>query len=336
MRLTKARDAKGFTARKPDGSEAEWLADLLRQGLRKPSFLPPRPRGEWRALTRYRESLVREQTALAHRLQQLIASANRKRGQVTSAARGGSGQRRLRAVAAGETEAEKLSHLARRTLKRKQPQLQPALAGRVTHAPRWVRGQVLDPYDQRAAALTRAAARLPPEGESSPDPCVPEALKRLETSPGVAETVAPTLVAESGVARGRFPPDHPLASGAGRWPGNNASAGTRQSGQTPTGSRSVRAALGQAAGAASHQQGPSRAAPYTRLVNRRGKQQAVVAVGQSILRSVYQVLPTRTSSQDLGGDDCARRTVDKQRTRLIRQLESLGVKVTVEEIKEAA
>jgi transposase len=56
--------------------DAEWLADLLRHGLLKPSFIPPRPIRELRELTRYRESLVREQTALANRIQKLIESAS--------------------------------------------------------------------------------------------------------------------------------------------------------------------------------------------------------------------------------------------------------------------
>ena len=71
-------------------------------------------------------------------------------------------------------------------------------------------------------------------------------------------------------------------------------------------------------------------------VKRRGKKKALVAVGHSILVIAYHVLQTRTRYQDLGGDYFERRNVDKQRKRLIRQLESLGVKVTVEEVKEAA
>jgi transposase len=78
-------------------------------------------------LTRYRESVVREQTALANRSQQLLESANLKLGQGARAALGVSGKLLLRALAAGETDAEQLSHLAQRTLKRKQPQLPQAL-----------------------------------------------------------------------------------------------------------------------------------------------------------------------------------------------------------------
>ena len=67
-----------------------------------------------------------------------------------------------------------------------------------------------------------------------------------------------------------------------------------------------------------------------------GKKKALVAVGHSILVIAYHVVQTRTTYQDLGGAYFERRNGATQRKRLIRQLESLGVKVTVEEIQEAA
>ena len=136
--LPTARDAKGYKARKTDGIDAEWLADLVRHGRLQPSVIPPRPLRALRELSRYRESLVREQTALANRLQKVSESAKMKLGQVARDALGGSGQLLLRALAAGETAAEQMRHVARRTLKRKQPQLQQALEGRFTHAHRWI------------------------------------------------------------------------------------------------------------------------------------------------------------------------------------------------------
>ena len=75
---------------------------------------------------------------------------------------------------------------------------------------------------------------------------------------------------------------------------------------------------------------------WSDLVKRRGKKKALVAVGHSILVIGYHVLQNRTPYQDLGADDFEQRNVDKQRKRLIRQLESRGVKLTGEESKEAA
>ena len=172
--------------------------------------------------------------------------------------------------------------------------------------------------------------------DTSADPFVPEAVKLLDTIPGIGETVAQIIVAEIGVDMERFPTANHLASWAGMCPGNNESAGKRKSGKTTKGSRYLRAALVQAAWAASHQKGTYLAAQYKRLVKRMDKKKALVAVGHSILVIAYHVLQTRMPYQELGSDYFERRNVDKQRKRLIRQLESLGVKVTVEEVQEAA
>ena len=159
----------------------------------------------------------------------------------------------LRALAAGETDAEQMSHLAQGILKRKQPQLQQALEGRFTQAQRWILTELLDQYEHVEAALQSVAERIRQEVENSADPFVAEAVQLLDTIPGVGETVAQIIVAEIGVDMERFPTDHHLASWAGVCPGNNESAGKRKSGKTTKGSRYLRAALVQAAWAASHQ-----------------------------------------------------------------------------------
>ena len=92
----------------------------------------------------------------------------------------------------------------------------------------------------------------------------------------------------------------------------------------------------QAAWAATHQKGTYLAAQYQRLVKRMGKKKALVAIGHSILVIVYHVLKNKASYQELGGDYFDQRDAEKRRQRLIHQLESLGLKVTVEELAQAA
>ena len=188
--LTNARDAKGDKARKTDVIDAEWLADLLRHGLLKPSFIPPRLIRELRDLTLYRESLVRAQTALANRIQKLIESVNIKLGQVASAALGASGKLRLRALAAGETDAVQLSHWATGPFKRKQPQVQQALAGRFPQAQGWLLAELLDQDEHVETSLHRVAARSRQEVENRVAPVVPEAVSLRDPILGVGETVA--------------------------------------------------------------------------------------------------------------------------------------------------
>jgi transposase len=334
--LTNARDAKGFKARKTDVLDAEWLADLLRHGLLKPSFIPPLHIRELRELTRYRESLVRERTSLANRIQKLAESANIKLGQVASDALGVSGKLMLKALARGETDPDKVSDLARRSMRKKKPELKRALEGRLTENQRWILTQMLNQYDSIEEAIKRVEGKIRAEVEESADPFVGEAVKLLDTIPGVAETAAHIIVSEIGVDMNQFASDKQLASWAGMCPGNNESAGKRRSGKTSKGNRYLRAVLVQAAWVASQQKETYLAAQYKRLVKRMGKKKALVAVGHTILVIVWHLLKNKTSYQEMGGDYFDRRYKDQQKKKLIKQLESLGLKVTVEEFEQAA
>jgi transposase len=334
--LVNARHVKGLPGRKTDVKDCEWLADLLRHGLLKASFIPPAHIRELRELVRYRQSVVKEQAAVANRIQKLIESANIKLGQVASDVLGASGRAMLQALVQGESDAQQLAELARGTLKGKRPELRRALQGHLTPTQRWVLGELLGRYQELAAALDRVNGQIRKEVAESPDPFVAEAVRLLDTIPGVGEQVAETIIAEIGVDMSRFPSAGHLASWAGMCPGNNESAGKRRSGKTRKGSPYLRAMLVQAAWAASHTKGTYLSAQFHRLVRRMGKKKALVAVGHSILVIVYHVLSRRVSYAELGGDYFDRRNVEAQRQRLIRRLESLGLKVTIEELGEAA
>lgn len=334
--LVNARHVKAVPGHKTDARDSAWLADLLRHGLLKARFIPPRPIRDLRELTRYRASVLRDQSAIANRIQKVIESGNIKLGQVASDALGVSGRAMLRALAAGETDATTMADLARKTLKRKKPELVRALDGRLTDAQRWVLGAWLARYDELEAALSRVEAHIRQAIEENPDPFVADAVGLLDTIPGVGEQVAQTIIAESGVEMARFPSAEHLASWAGLCPGNHESAGKRKSGKTTKGSPFLRAALVQAAWAASHSRGTYLAAQYHRLVKRMGKKKALVAVAHSILVIVYHMLSRRTCYADLGESVFKQRSVQAQSRRLIRQLEALGFRVTVEDREEAA
>ena len=334
--LVNARHVKAVPGRKTDVKDCEWLADLLRHGLLKASFIPPLEIRELRELTRYRRTLVREQAAVANRVQRLIESGNIKLAQVATDTLGVSGRQMLRALAQGESDATKLAELARGRLRGKKVELQRALTGRLTAAQRFVLRELLDRYDELEAAILRATEQIKQEVAEGPDPFVREAMQLLQTIPGVGERVAEAIVSEIGVDMSRFPTDGHLASWAGMCPGNNESAGKRKSGKTTKGNIHLRAALTQAAWAASHTKQTYLAAQYRRLVKPKGKKRALVAVGHSLLVIAYHLLSRRASYQELGGDYFDQHNAEVQRTRLIRKLEALGVKVTIEALPVAA
>ena len=56
--LVNAQHSKAVPGHKTDVKDSEWLADLLRHGLLKPSFIPPQPIRVLRDLTRYRKAMV--------------------------------------------------------------------------------------------------------------------------------------------------------------------------------------------------------------------------------------------------------------------------------------
>jgi len=198
----------------------------------------------------------------------VLESGNIKLGQVASDVLGLSGRLMLRALAAGEQDAEKLAELAQGRLKSKKGELRQALAGQLTVVQRWVLSELLERWEELDRALARVEARIREEVQACADPFVPEAVELLDSIPGVGEHVAHAIVAEIGVEMDRFPSDGHLASWAGMSPGNNESAGKRRSGQTTKGSTYLRTALIEAAWAASHGKGTYWAAKYKRLVKR--------------------------------------------------------------------
>jgi len=80
--LVNARHVKAVPGRKTDVKDSEWLSDLLRYGLLKASFILPFEIRELRELTRYRQTLVKEQASVSNRVQRIIESGNIKLGQV--------------------------------------------------------------------------------------------------------------------------------------------------------------------------------------------------------------------------------------------------------------
>jgi transposase len=334
--LVNARDAKAVPGRKTDVRDCQWLADLLRHGLLRASFIPPLEIRELRELTRYRLTLVKEHTAVANRIQKLIESANIKLGQVATDVLGVSGRLMLRALAEGEEDVERLVELACGSLKSKKPELRRALTSRLTPAQRFVLNELLTRLAELESAVVRVSQQIVREVAESADPFVREAVKLLETIPGVGQRVAEVIVSEIGVDMSRFPTDGHLASWAGLCPGNNESAGKRRSGQTTKGSTYLRAAVTQAAWAAAHTKNTYLAAQYHRLIRRLGKNKALVAVGHSLMVIIYHVLAQRAGYRELGGDYFDRQHQQNQQQRLIKKLEALGLKVTVEALPKAA
>ena len=220
--VVNAYHVKGVPGRKTDVKDAEWLADLLRHGLLRASFIPPAPQRHLRDLTRYRIHLVDERARLTNRLQTVLEDANSKLAAVVTDVRGLSAREILQRLLSGETDSQALAELARGKLRAKRDALAQAVVGRLEAHHVFLLREQLAHLDYLDAAIARLDAEL--EARLAAEQ---EATALLETIPGVGRRTAEVLVAEIGTDLSRFPSAQHLASWAGMCPGNAESGGRR-------------------------------------------------------------------------------------------------------------
>jgi transposase len=319
-----AQHIKAVPGRKTDIKDAEWIADLLQHGLLRPSFIPPSWQRIVRELTRSRTSLSEERSRVIARLQKGLEDANIKLAAVASDVMGKSAQEMLHALIAGELTPEAMAQFARGSMRSKQELLVQALTGHLQAHHRFLLAEHL----KHLAELQDGIARLSAEIAERLHP-YEKLLARLETIPGIKRRLAEVILAEIGTDMRRFPSAQHLASWAGMCPGNHESGGKRLSGKTRKGSQWLRTALVEAAHAASHCKNSYLSAQYHRLVFRRGKKRAAVALAHTILIIVYHVLAHEEEYQELGSTYFDQLDRDKKEKRLVRQLERLGFEVAL-------
>lgn len=321
--VVNATHLKAVPGRKTDVRDAEWIADLLRHGLLRPSFIPERPERELRELTRYRTTLLQGRTAEVNRIQKVLEGANIKLASVASDVVGTSGRAMLEALVGGEVDPETMAALARGRLRDKHDALLEALEGEVGAHQRFLLRTMLRHLDAIDGLIGEVSAEI----EARLHPFEAE-ISRLQSIPGVGRRTAETILSEVGPDMSRFSSSRHLASWAGLCPGNHESAGKSRSGRARKGSPWLRSMLVEAAKAAGRSQ-TYLGAVHQRLAARRGAQRATFAVAHNLLVIAYHVLSRGDTFQDLGSTYFDDR--DRERTfhRLTRRLEALGYQVAV-------
>jgi transposase len=325
--LVNPTHVKKVPGRKTDVKDAEWIAQLLECGLLRGSFVPSETIRDLRDLTRYEKRLIQDRARESLRVQKVLEDAGVKLSSVASDVLGVSGRAMLEALIAGERDAEVLAEMARRRMRSKIPELRQALAAsrfRVHHGV-MLRAH-LDHIDHLDAAIAALEARV--DELMAP---FAEARERLMTIPGVGKRAAEVIIAEIGVDMTRFPTAAHLASWAGMCPGNNESAGKHLSGRTRKGDPWLSGLVTECGWAARRTKDTYLAAQFWQIARRRGQEKAAVAVGHTILVIAWHILSEGVTYQELGGDWFdRRRDPQAQQRRLVRQLEAMGLRVTIE------
>jgi transposase len=329
--LANARHIKNVPGRKTDVKDCEWLAQLLRHGLVRGSFIPPKPIRQLRDLTRYRQKLVQQRSSEINRLQKFLEDANIKLSAVLSDINGVSAQEMIQHLIADDMDPQQMAELAKGRLRNKLPELEKALVGYLSDHQRLllkVSLQMIGSFDEAIAKLSQQIDVQMKPFESTAE--------RLQTLPGVKKNCAERIVAEIGVDMSRFPSDAHLSSWAGISPGNNESAGKRYSGRITPGNKWLKSCLTEAAWAASRTKKTYLKARYHRLAARRGKKRAIVAVGHKLLIMAYHIIKEQSTYQELGADYFERINEEAVIRRLTLRINKLGYNVELTKMKVAA
>lgn len=318
--LLNARHMHNVPGRKTDMADADWICRLVRFGLVRASFVPPKPIRELRNLTRYRRTRMEERTRETQRLDKVLQDAGIKLSSVASDILGMSGRDMLNALVAGTRDPEVLAELARGRLRSKIPLLQSALEGRFGPNHALVIGEILAHLDYIDESLGRLQTGI--DEQIAP---FAEARDRLMTAPGINKIVAEAIIAEVGVDMSKFPTADHLASWAGMCPGQHESAGKSKKGTARHGDSWLQRNLAVAAMAAARSKGTYVAARYARLAPRRGARRARKAIGHDLCIGIWHILAEHTTWNELGADYFDNR-IDPERVglRKIADLESLG------------
>jgi transposase len=320
--VVNAEHLKRIAGRKTDVQDAAWIADLLRHGLLKGSFIPSAVQRELRDLTRYRTKLGDERKSEVNRLQKVLEDAKIKLASVASDVMGVTGRAILDELVNGQTDTALLAELARGRLREKQDVLQKALVGTLRPHHRFLLAQHLSHIDFLDEAIDRLDAQIAEQMRP-----LGAALERWDSLPGINQRLAEIIVAEVGADLKPFADAEHLVSWSGMGPGNHESAGKRQRGKTRKGSKWLRRALVEAAHGAARTKNQYFQALYRRFVPRRGKQRALVAVGHSLLVTGYYLITRQQTYHDLGANYFDERDREGVKRRAVRRLEQLGFQV---------
>ena len=318
--IVNAAHMKALPGRKTDVKDAEWIADLLRHGLLKASYIPNREQRELREITRYRKSLTEERCREVNRLQKILEGANIKLDSVVKDITCKSARKLLQRIIDDDIpDSDEVSKLVHGRMRPKLDQIVASIEGITTLLQRKLLAQIIDHIDdlnRRIGELDKLVQEYMAEYEA--------AIEAIDEIPGIARRSAEVILAEIGLDMGRFPSAAHLCSWAGVCPGNYQSAGRRKHGKTTKGNKALKTILTQCAKSAKTVKSSYFFAQYQRISARRGKNRATLAVAHSMLIAIYHILKNKTAFHDLGSDYYDSFNRDRKINSYLKRLKALG------------
>ena len=332
--VVNAQHMRNVPGRKTDIKDAEWISDLLMNGLLRSSYIPDRQQRELRELCIYRTSLIRTRTAELNRQQKLLEGGNFKISGTISNINGMSGETLMQYIISGEIFDEqayakelKAKRISKR-LKASPQELVRDMEGCFTPA----QSRLLATVVRHTHDLDRLIEDLDRQIEKLLQDEQEEAIELIKGIPGISDRSAQVIVSAIGTDMSRFPTDKHLCSWAGLCPGNHESAGKRKNGRTNKGNKSLKSTLVVCAHSAVMVKDSYFGAMYRRISRRRGKKKAIVAVAHAMLKTIFHMLKNHDPYHDLGADFYERQEKEGKIKSCLKKLCKLGVDLTGSQI----
>lgn len=322
--VVNAQHIKQVPGRKTDVKDAEWIADLLKHGLLKPSYIPSREQRELRELVRYRRSLIDERARESNRIQKVLEGANIKLGSVATDILGVSGRLMIRQLIDGEANPEMIAQLAKKQLRKKMELLRRSLNGLIGSHQRFMLKSQLNHIEYLENQIKELDQEIGDRLQSAN-----RELELLDSIPGIGLQTAQQIIAEVGLDMTRFQSAAHLASWAGMAPGQNESAGKKKPARARDGNKYLRSSLIEAAASAIRKKDSYLAAKYYRLKRRRGTKKARVAIAHQILVIAYHLLTKDELYKEFGSSHYEQKSIEVKKKKAIKHLASLGYEVTL-------
>lgn len=321
------KNAKG---RKTDVKDSEWLCRLFKAGAISASFIPPKIIRTLREQLRYRLTFVRERSRIKNRIIRLLESWNIKLSSVFSDVFGYTCWLIIKKIVAGEQDIEELTSYIHKKCKSSKKDVQEALEGTIPQEDLFILQQMVKQVEEVDSNIAIIEEQI----KNNSKPFQAE-LELLETIPGVSEMIALTIISEIGVDMEVFPSHEHLASWAAICPGNNESAGKKKSGRTRRGNNYLKAALVQAAWAASRTKNTYIQSKFKALATRKGGKKAAIAIAHKILVACYHMLKKKMPFDELGAQYLDQLQAQRKVKYHVKRLEEMGYHVSmVEKVKD--
>ena len=276
---------------KDDKKDSKWIGNLFRMGLVPSSYIPGKDIRILREFTRYRSKLVSMRASEKNRYQNAFTVCNLTLDAVVSDMFGKSAMAIENYLLDTDVvDPEFCVSLLQKKLKKKSAEIIEAVEGfnmtqEQKERVRIIQGHFAD-IDKRISQIDEIIGRLTAEYEGT--------ISLLCTIPGIDRRLAITIISEIGTDMSEFGSSRRLCSWAGLVPGNNQSAGKKKSVKITRAGVYLKPALVEAAHAAVNatEKSPYFRIKYEKIMKRRGKKRAIIAIARMILTSIYAMVST--------------------------------------------